>query len=392
MRVLFIAPYLPTHGSGGRTRFVNFLEQLGKRHEIRVIAFRAPDQTDVNDPSWRAFPAPALRPRPGGMRGRVRFFREKMEALPAYAGWFQDDAFAAAVKEEMATFRPDVVQVETTEMGQYLPPASPGLVRVLDLQDVASRWFTRVSKMGSTRRQRTLMRWEMLKARLYERRSARACEAVLVCSEAEQAFLRKVSGVTARLIPNGVDIAGFTPRPDVPEEPDTILFVGPLTYAANSDGLMWFSKRVLPLIRAEIPDVKVEHIGVADKHPYPGILHRGMVPDVRPHLASAPVSIVPVRIGTGTRYKILEALSMERAVVSTKVGAEGLGVRDDQHIRIADQPKAFAAAVVELLRDPAQRARLGAAGREHVSARFDWGQIVARVEESWGTARGKPLS
>lgn len=392
MRVLFVAPYLPTHGSGGRTRFVNFLEQLGQRHEIRVVAFRAPDQSDINDRAWRAFDPPSLRPRPGGWPGRVRFFREKLERLPAYAGWFHDEAFAAAVTEEIATFKPDVVQVETTEMGQYLPAAAPGLVRVLDLQDVASRWFTRVSKMGSTRRQRLLMRVEMLKARMYERRSARACEAVLVCSEAEQAFLRKVSGVTARLIPNGVDIAGFIPQPSVEEEPNTVLFVGPLTYAANSDGLMWFAKRVLPLIRAEIPDVRIEHVGVAEKHPYPGIVHLGMVPDVRPHLAAAPVSIVPVRIGTGTRYKILEALSMERAVVSTKVGAEGLGVRDDKHIRIADEPKSFAAAVVELLRDPAQRERLGKAGREHVSTRFDWAGIVARVEGSWVVGGGKPIS
>lgn len=392
MRVLFIAPYLPTHGSGGRTRFVNLLEQLGQRHEIRVIAFRAPDQTDVDDPSWRAFPPPSLRPRPGGMKGRVVFFREKLERLPAYAGWFHDDAFAATVAEEIETFQPDVVQVETTEMGQYLPAAKPGLIRVLDLQDVASRWFTRVSKMGSTRRQRALMRVEMLKARLYERRSARGCEAVLVCSEAEQKFLQKVSGVTARLVPNGVDIAGFTPMPEVPEEKNTVLFVGPLAYAANSDGLMWFAKRVLPLIKAEIPDVVVEHIGAPDTHPYPGITHRGMVPDVRPHLAAAPVSIVPVRIGTGTRYKILEALSMERAVVSTAVGAEGLGLRTDTHIRIADDPKPFAAAVVDLLRDPAQRERLGKAGREHVATRFDWSGIVARVEEAWEIGRGKPLS
>jgi polysaccharide biosynthesis protein PslH len=392
VRVLFIAPYLPTHGSGGRTRFVNFLEQLGARHDIRVVAFRAPDQTDDHDPSWRAFPPPSLRPRPGGMRGRIRFFREKLEPLPAYAGWFHDEAFAAAVTEEIATFRPDVVQVETTEMGQYLPPAQPGLVRALDLQDVASRWFTRVAKMGATRRQRALMRVEMLKARRYERACARGSEVVLVCSEAEQRFLQKVSGVTARLVPNGVDVAGFAPQPEVPEEPNTVLFVGPLAYAANSDGLMWFAKRVLPLIKAEIPDVVVEHVGAADAHPYPGITHRGMVPDVRPHLAAAPVSIVPVRIGTGTRYKILEALSMERAVVSTAVGAEGLGLRTDEHIRIADDPKPFAAAVVDLLRDAEQRARLGKAGREHVAARFDWSGIVARVEEAWEIGRGKPRS
>lgn len=385
MRALFVAPYLPTHGSGGRTRFVNLLEHLGRAHEIRVVAFRAPDQSKVQDPAWRAFPPPALRPRPGGWRGRIRFYGEKLRPLPAYASWFHDDAFAAAISAEVASFKPDVVQIETTEMAQYLRAAS-GVPRVLDLQDLASRWFGRVATLGATRQERALMRIEAAKARAYERRSARAAEAVLVCSDDESSYLREMSGVTPTVVPNGVDVAGFMPRPDVREDDDVILFVGPLTYAANSDGLGWFTREVLPLVRAEIPGARVEQIGVGDAASYgDGVVHLGMVDDVRPHLARAPLSIVPVRIGTGTRYKILEALSMERAVVSTTIGAESLGLRDGEHIRIADGPADFARAVVDLLRDPAQRAHLGAAGRAHVAARYDWGGVVSRVEAVWAT-------
>src|ERR1041384_2748584 len=169
MRALIVAPYLPTHGSGGRTRLLNFMERLSKHHELHLVAFAAPDQAAADNPyPGVVLQPPGLRPRPGGWAGIVRFYRERaFDALPLYASWIRSDEMTRAVREACETFRPDVVHVETTEMGQYLSAVPAGTPTALDLQDVASRWFGRVRSQGETRQQRALMSLELLKTRRY---------------------------------------------------------------------------------------------------------------------------------------------------------------------------------------------------------------------------------
>lgn len=386
MRALFVAPYLPTPGSGGRTRLISVMERTARAHEVAIVAFPAPDQERTTAPyAGIAVEPPPVRRRRMGPLGAIGFYRDRLTPLPSFVAWMRSPRMRAAVRAAVERFRPDVVQVCTTEMGQYLGDVPSGPARVLDLQDVASRWFgrtVRAAHLGP--HQRALLRLELAKTRRYESRAARLPDAVLVTSPEERSFLRDLAGVDAVEVPNGVDTAAFAPPRGVAEAPGRLLFVGPLTYDANIDGLRWFCDEVLPLVRESEPGVEVEAVGTpGELTPPDGVRLAGRVDDVRPHLAAAPVSIVPVRLGSGTRYKILEALSMERAVVSTSVGAEGLGLESGRHLLVADEPAAFARACVDLLRDAAARARLGAAGRAHVAARYDWGPLVARVEEVW---------
>ncbi|MCA1830048.1 MAG: glycosyltransferase family 4 protein [Actinomycetota bacterium] len=387
MRALFVAPYLPTPGSGGRTRLVNFMERLARLHDVQIVAFTARDQDPADNPyPGVAVPPPPVRARPSGARGVARFYREKLlDPLPSFASWMSSSAMIEAVRTACETFRPDVVQVETTEMGQYLPFIPSSVARALDMQDVASRWFGRVRRFGSAQ-ERALMGVELLKTRRYEKTCARIPDVVYVSSPVERAFYAKLTGVDPLEVPNGVDTHAFAPM-QVDEGRKTLLFVGPLTYDANLDGLKWFIHDVLPYIRSREPDVRLDVVGTPVDLEVPSEVRLlGRVEDVRPHVARAAVSIVPVRVGTGTRYKILEALSMQRAVVSTTVGAEGLGVINGEHVMIADDPQDFARAVIRLLDEPELRAHLGVAGRAHVVPRFDWKPLVARVDESWARA------
>lgn len=390
VRALFIAPNLPTHGSGGRTRLVNIMERLAKEHDLSLVAFAAADQDPSQSPYPGAvLPTPPERPRPGGMRGRVAFYADRARPLPMFAQAMSSPALSRAITDEIERFRPDIVQIETTEMGQYLADVA-GLPRVLDLQDVSSRWLSRVSRQGRTLQQRALMMLEYVKTRRYESSCARIAEVVLVTSPVERAFLSGLSGVEAIEVPNGVDTAAYTPMPEVEEDPALCVFVGPMTSEANRDGMTWFAKKVWPSIRATRPDARVVVVGARGDASMPeGIELVGPVEAVQPHLARAAVVIVPLRIGSGTRYKILEALSMERAVVSTTVGAEGIGVRDGEHIRLADDPDGFARATLDLLSDASLRRRLGAAGRAHVVPRYDWAPLVAAIEGAWSIARAK---
>jgi glycosyltransferase involved in cell wall biosynthesis len=388
MRALFVSPYAPTPGTGGRTRLMNLMERLGTRHEVSLVAFHAPDQ----DPSRVSYPG-ALLPypapsRPPGLRGSIDFWRSRLfEPLPSFAAWARSPALAGALREEVARFSPDVVQFEHPEMGQYMERLPRTAAFVLDWHDVATRWLAQAVRMPGDWRGRAVMGLDLLKVRRYERRIARLPDAQMVCSALEAETLDRLAGITPIVVPNGVDASRFSPTPGAAEDPNKILFVGPLTYDANLDGMRWFTASVLPLIRRELGSARLDHIGLATEERFgEGVRMLGKAEDVRPHLASAPVSVVPVRIGTGTRYKILEALAMERAVVSTTLGAEGIGVTHNEHLLLADDPASFASAVVALMRSPAERARLGAAGRAFVAAHYAWEPLVASVEGAWSLA------
>lgn len=391
MRVLFVAPYLPTPGSGGRTRLQNVMARVARSHDVRLVGIVVPDQDRAQNPyPGTMIPAPPPRPRPGGLRGLARFYRERARSLPTFVSYLDLPEMARAVRDQCESFRPDVVFFNTTEMGLYMSHVPPGPLRALDLQDVSSRWIGRAAAEGRTSQQRALMWVELLKTRRFETRIARAADVVFVTSEVERAFLSGLAGVDAVEVPNGVDAAAFVPMPDVAEEDDVLLFVGPLTSQANDQALRWFCREVLPILARDVPGVRVDVVGAPAGERWPERVRLlGRVDDVRPHLARAPVSISPIRVGSGTRYKILEALSMERAVVSTAIGAEGLGVRDGEHLLLADDAERFAAACARALRDPALRASMGRAGRAHVAARYDWSILVERIEQAWEAARAR---
>jgi polysaccharide biosynthesis protein PslH len=165
------------------------------------------------------------------------------------------------------------------------------------------------------------------------------------------------------------------------------VFSGTLDFRPNVDALTWFAREVLPRVQARRPDA---HLVVVGKRPAPALrqLARGgavtivgEVPDTRPYIAGAVVYIVPMRIGGGVRLKLLEALALEAPVVSTGMGAEGVaGLCGGEHCLLADDPAAFAEAVLRLLADRALGRRLGAAGRALVQERYDWSTIVPGLE------------
>jgi glycosyltransferase involved in cell wall biosynthesis len=171
---------------------------------------------------------------------------------------------------------------------------------------------------------------------------------------------------------------------------DTIVFSGNLEYHPNVEAVQWFRNEIWPRLREQSKHVTWELVG---RNPDaiarlvqgdPRIVMVGPVDDAIATLASTKVCIVPLRSGSGTRFKILEAWAARRAVVSTSLGAEGLAAVDGQHLLIADDPKSFADAVTKLLNDPAMRQRLGEAGRALYEERFTWPAVWKTFKESGG--------
>jgi glycosyltransferase involved in cell wall biosynthesis len=186
-------------------------------------------------------------------------------------------------------------------------------------------------------------------------------------------------------IPTGVDCQYFTPAPAPPSA--DLVFVGSMDWMPNIDGAEWFVAEILPRIRKRLPQTTVAIVGrnparaVEDLAARtPGLTLSGTVPDVRPYLWGARVSVVPLRIGGGTRLKIYEAMAAMLPVVSTTVGAEGLPLTPGEHLEIADQPGDFAERCVALLLDESRRNAMAACARELVAARFSWESVATVVE------------
>ena len=184
------------------------------------------------------------------------------------------------------------------------------------------------------------------------------------------------------VVPTGVDTTFFTPAVGPVTSSRRLVFTGSMDWLPNEDAMLFFCRDILPSIRAEEPEVTLSIVGraptpaVARLAQDSGITVTGRVDDVRPHISESAVYVVPLRIGGGTRLKIFEAMAMGKAVVSTAIGAEGLPVRDGEHLLFADEPVAFATAVVRVLRDADGRRRLESAARALVVEQYDWSAVA----------------
>jgi glycosyltransferase involved in cell wall biosynthesis len=231
----------------------------------------------------------------------------------------------------------------------------------------------------------------------FERKALDHFDLVLTVSEKDRDTFQRLypSGVRRYfVVPTGVDTEYFRPGITRQDAGKGLVFTGSMDWLPNEDGMLYFCRDILPLIRRDEPDVSLSIVGRAPTSAIrrlgetPGVEVTGRVEDVRPYIDGAAVYIVPLRIGGGTRLKIFEAMSVGRAVVSTTIGAEGLPVTPDQNILIADDPEAFARAVVQLFRDEALRRRLEHRARELVVEGYDWSVVADRLEAALAAAAG----
>jgi glycosyltransferase involved in cell wall biosynthesis len=225
-----------------------------------------------------------------------------------------------------------------------------------------------------------------LSAQLVERHAVRRFDACTTVAEADAQVIRRLApGVPVFVTPNGVDAAYFAPL-DMPEQPETIIFTGAMSFPPNVTAVLHFYQHILPLIRRELPNVRFV---IAGRDPTPRIAAlasdplvtvTNFVEDMRPWLARASLVVCPMVMGSGIKNKVLEALAMARPVVATTLGVEALEVTSGREVMIADAPEAFAAAALALLRDVEERRRLGAAGRELVLWRYTWDACAASYD------------
>ena len=404
MKILVIAHRLPYPPNVGlRLRLYNLYSRLAQNHSVTWVSpIVAEDETYVEDVLQfcdEVFPLPGDAPfelptqgwRNLFMRAVAHLHWERLfvflfgRGLVRNFDWMHGTAERRAFVQQVAdSARWDIVMCETISTIELVPSVAAA-PRVASLHDITWTVVRRLGRLGPRTWEDRLFHFlEVLRTGWYEKRHYRRFDAAITVSDFDKKALKRLCPrLETFSVDNGTDTSYFRPNSDR-DMGNTLAFVGTFGYEPNRDGARYFAERILPRIRASVPDARLVLVGEmapAELAMVPGVSLTGEVPDVRPYLEQASVVVVPLRAGSGTRIKILDALAAGKAVVTTSIGMEGLRVEHGRHVLIADSPEDFAEAVVRLLRNPALRAEMGANGRKLVEQEYDWGMLARRFED-----------
>ena len=358
------------------------LERMARKHDVHAIAFAHGAEDE------RA--ADALRAK--GLRVTTVAWREswqKLRALPLLAtgspvtlGVYGSRRMRAEV--DRAVRDADLAYAYSSSMAAFLLH-HPRLRRVMHFAELDSdKWRQYAGRVGApmswvwAREARTLLR--------FERQVAAAFDASILCTPLEQqVFERHIPGVPSRVLRNGVDLAAFAPRREL-RRPHELVFTGVMDYEPNVDGVEWFVREILPLVRRRAPEARFTIVGskpverVRALAAVAGVAVTGRVDDVREHLHRAAVSVAPLRIARGIQNKVLEAMACGLPVVGTTSATQGVECEAGRDLVVRDDAQGFADEVVRLLLDPVAAEELGRRGRALVEARYDWERVLEPLD------------
>jgi len=390
MKILWVkCDFLHPTNKGGRIRTLEMLRRLHRDHEIHYAAFADPAQPEgprrASEYCSHVYPLPLDLPPKASLAFAAEALRNLLSPLPL--------AISRYVSSDMRTLIAKLLRQEAFDrvVCDFLA-AAPSVPRienaVLFQHNIETLMWRRHASTASDPVRRAYFAQQAARMYIFESETCRRAGHVVAVSVKDVEDMRRIFGVSRiSAIPTGVDIDHFAPPPSAPPVAD-LVFIGSMDWLPNIDGVLWFVEEILPLIRRRRKDCK---LAIAGRQPprkiaalaenYPGINVTGSVPDIRPYIWGASVSIVPLRIGGGTRLKIYESMAARVPVVSTTIGAEGLEIHPPEDIRIADTAEAFAAQCVELLDDAEQRRRQAAAAWEMVNAHFSWAQVTRTFEQ-----------
>lgn len=400
MRILWLkSDLLLPLDKGGKLRTWHLMRHLARRHEITYLAFADPDQPRAEVDGMREVAArvetvPRREPAKRSLRFNVEAALRVLDPLPYAVGKYRSAAYRQRLRALLAERPFDLIVCDFLPPAVNLPRHLP-CPAVLFTHNVESEIWRRHAETKSSPAARALYAMQHRRMLRYEGGALRRFDGVLAVSDADrETFARLYPGAVKRpvqVVSTGVDTDYFAPpavRSPQSAVRNELIFTGSMDWLPNEDAMLFFCRDILPLIRAGEPGVRLT---IAGRAPTPAVKKladdaavtvTGRVDDVRPYMKDAAVYIVPLRIGGGTRLKIFEAMAMGKAVVSTTVGAEGLPVTSGEHVVLADDPRAFAATVVGLMRNPERRARLEAAARALVVERYDWSAVAGELESA----------
>ncbi len=402
MKILFVAPRLPYPAdTGGKIRTLNILKQIKKFANVHLACF----SFEKNDPPMAMaleksleVPVTLMPMHKFGIRDKIHGVLFNPAPISIFKYCFKPMERILLALNEKENF--DAVHIDHLHMAYY-HFCFAALPSVLDEHNVEYRILERCAAVERSVLKKKIYQEQALKMKMFERKAIKTFSACLTVSQGDKDMLMDLAKGKAEVevVPNGVDTGYFSshiphptshiPHPSSHVE-DALVFTGSMDWLPNEDSVVYFVKEILPLIWQVKSGVKFYIVG---KNPSSKVRHlsrdqriivTGGVDDVRPYMERSKVFVVPLRIGGGTRLNILEAMSMQMAVVSTSIGAEGIAYTKEENITIADAPQEFAKNVFSLIDDQNRAVQLGQKGRALVCEKYDWNIIGKKLNGIYG--------
>jgi sugar transferase (PEP-CTERM/EpsH1 system associated) len=395
MRILYITPYLP---SSVRIRPLGFIRELSQRHAITLVTLVYPQAErrfleEVRPYCQAIYPLTLDR-----SAALARCLLALPTRIPLSVAYTHSPEMRRTVRALVRRGGYDLVHLEFARAAPLVTElAGQDMPKVYDAVDSMTLASARTFRASHSPLRKAVAALEWLKFRQFEAWASRQFDRVLVSSPADREALADLApDAPISVLPNGVDTEYFVPRQvGGSAEPPTLAFLARLSYHANISSILHFYRHTFPRIRAKFPQVRLLLIG---RDPVPAIQAlaadpyvkiTGYVPDVRPYLARATVSICPMRVGAGISNKVLESMAMGLPVVATSLATSALAVEHDRDLLIADDPADFADMVIALLSSPRLRERLGRRARAYVETHHRWPAIAAQLEQLYRECVGQ---
>lgn len=392
MKILWLTPLFPYPPfSGGQTRAYNLIKNLAKHNEITLFSFMRPGRIQGPIEELKKY-CPKIKTFPGRPIWSIRsVLLAGFSHLPfAITHFYGDGRVEQALKEELKGGQYDLVHFESFYTSPYLECVR-SLPTVMGNENIEYLIYQRFADQKGFPLLKLLFFYDVWKMKNYEQGIWKLADLNLAVSETDADVIERITGKASVVIPNGVDLAGFEklkPTGDKQSAAPVLLFVGDFRYFPNQDAIKFLINELWPLIQKKIPQAKLRLVGknpgrLMNNFETVNVVVDSQVEDIRQAYGAADILLAPIRMASGTNIKILEAMAAGLPVVTTTIGAEGLAVKDDREVVIADKPEKFASAVVGLLADKKRRQQMGLAGQALVKQRYDWSKIVDKLEKAY---------
>lgn len=375
--------------SGKRIRSFNLIRRLALHHSVSYLAYDSGHSDGFGqclDSGIHPIAVKRSAPKKSGPAFYMRLATGIFSRQPYFVHTHHSSIFERVLEATLKEQNPDLVIAEWTPYAVFFDA-----VRDAKKVIVAHNIETAIWQRYYENERNPLKKWYigLQKDRIarFERNAFRSADGATAVSKLDAGVIRSFnSSLKLEVVDNGVDLRHSASVPISRDRGASLVFVGSMDWRPNQDAAIYFTREIYPLLREKNHDLKVAFVGrnpskeVRRLGKLPGVTITGMVDDVRTHIHEASVYIVPLRVGGGSRLKILEAMALQIPIVSTTIGAEGLEVTNNENILLADTPREFVTEIERLRHDPELRHRLVAAGRRLVEQRYNWDYLAEKLE------------
>lgn len=395
MRVLWMkSDYVIPPDTGGKIRTYNLMRELNSLCDVTYLAFKHED-TPNTEPEIKGCAAEVVTVhRPEEIKSGASFYgrvlRGMASPLPYMAQKYRSKEIVNHQREFVnANEEPRVVLCDFLEMAENVDWSLP-CPKVLFQHNVESMIWKRLSLTEDNPLKKAYFTFEHKRMTKYEAKICNQFDLVFAVSEEDKKQLQQEFGVTSpiEILETGVNTEFFKPTSEPKPVPGRLVFLGSMDWMPNIDGMKWFVSDIYDLVKEKYPTVSLDIVGRRPGEEIKDLANNDSsiriladVPDVRPHIAEGELFIVPLRVGGGSRIKIYEAMAMDRPVVSTTIGAEGLPLTPNEHIAIGDTPSEFADQIVQLLNDAEKKTHISSQGYELVTKNFQWKNVAVQLRD-----------